>query len=69
MVEPSRTSQAVALIRAGLTRPHTPDGDPDAQRRLTDGFRHRRRARRWWPTCRPGRRSSTTRCCPPSLPG
>ena len=39
MSEPSRTSQAVALIRAGLTRPHAPDGDPGGQRRLTDGFR------------------------------
>ena len=39
MVEPSRTSQAVALIRAGLTRPHTADGDPEAQGRLTRDFR------------------------------
>ena len=31
---PSRTSQAVALIRVGLERPHSPEGDPDAQRRL-----------------------------------
>jgi methyltransferase (TIGR00027 family) len=31
---PSRTSQAVALTRVSLNRPHSPDGDPDAQRRL-----------------------------------
>lgn len=36
---PSRTSQAVALTRSGLTRPRTPDGDPDAQRRLCAGMR------------------------------
>jgi methyltransferase (TIGR00027 family) len=36
---PSRTSQAVALTRAGLERPHTPGGDPDAQRRLCRGMR------------------------------
>ena len=30
----SRTSQAVALTRAALDRPHSPDGDPDAQRKL-----------------------------------
>jgi methyltransferase (TIGR00027 family) len=36
---PSRTSQVVALTRAGLERPHTPDGDPDAQRRLCRGMR------------------------------
>jgi methyltransferase (TIGR00027 family) len=36
---PSRTSQAVALTRSGLSRPHTPDGDPDAQRRLCAGLR------------------------------
>jgi methyltransferase (TIGR00027 family) len=36
---PSRTSQAVALARAGFSRPHTPDGDPDAQRRLCAGMR------------------------------
>ena len=36
---PSRTSQAVALTRARLTRPHTPGGDPDAQRRLCRGMR------------------------------
>ena len=31
---PSRTSQAVALARASIDRPHSPEGDPDAQRRL-----------------------------------
>jgi methyltransferase (TIGR00027 family) len=36
---PSRTSQAVALTRAQLERPHTPGGDPDAQRRLCRGMR------------------------------
>jgi methyltransferase (TIGR00027 family) len=36
---PSRTGQAVALTRAQLTRPHTPGGDPDAQRRLCRGMR------------------------------
>jgi len=36
---PSRTSQAVALTRAPLARPHTPGGDPDAQRRLCRGMR------------------------------
>ena len=36
---PSRTSQAVALARAGFSRPHTPDGDPDAQRQLCAGIR------------------------------
>jgi methyltransferase (TIGR00027 family) len=35
---PSRTSQAVALTRAELTRPHSPTGDPDAQRRLCAGM-------------------------------
>jgi methyltransferase (TIGR00027 family) len=35
---PSRTSQAVALTRATLARPHTPGGDPDAQRRLCRGM-------------------------------
>ncbi|HEX3791738.1 MAG TPA: SAM-dependent methyltransferase [Pseudonocardiaceae bacterium] len=35
----SRTSQAVALIRAGLDRPHSPDGDPAAQRGLCVGMR------------------------------
>jgi len=37
--EPSRTSQAVALLRAELPRLHTPGGDPDAQRRLCAGMR------------------------------
>jgi methyltransferase (TIGR00027 family) len=37
---PSRTSQAVALTRARLTRPHTPGGDPGAQRRLCRGMPH-----------------------------
>lgn len=36
---PSRTSQAVAVMRAGLDRPHTPGGDPRAQRRLCRGMR------------------------------
>ena len=36
---PSRTSQIVALTRASVTRPHTPGGDPDAQRRLCRGMR------------------------------
>src|ERR1700728_4260159 len=35
---PSRTSQAVALTRAGLDRPHSADGDPDAQRELCAGI-------------------------------
>jgi methyltransferase (TIGR00027 family) len=35
---PSRTSQIVALTRARLARPHTPGGDPDAQRRLCRGM-------------------------------
>jgi methyltransferase (TIGR00027 family) len=35
---PSRTSQAVAVTRARLARPHTPGGDPDAQRRLCRGM-------------------------------
>jgi methyltransferase (TIGR00027 family) len=35
---PSKTSQAVALTRARLARPHTPSGDPDAQRRLCRGM-------------------------------
>jgi O-methyltransferase involved in polyketide biosynthesis len=34
----SRTSQAVALTRAGLDRPHTAEGDPDAQRKLCAGM-------------------------------
>ncbi len=36
---PSRTSQAVAVLRAGLDRPHTPGGDPRAQQRLCRGMR------------------------------
>jgi methyltransferase (TIGR00027 family) len=36
---PSRTSQLVAFARAEFVRPHTPEGDPDAQRRLCDGMR------------------------------
>lgn len=36
--EPSRTSQAVALTRAELDRPHSPDGDPAAQRALCAGL-------------------------------
>jgi methyltransferase (TIGR00027 family) len=36
---PSRTSQVVALVRAGLSRPQTPDGDPGAQARLCAGMR------------------------------
>jgi methyltransferase (TIGR00027 family) len=35
---PSRTSQAVALSRAELDRPHSPDGDPGAQRALCAGL-------------------------------
>ncbi len=38
--QPSRTSQLVALMRAELERPHTPLGDPEAQRRLCAGMRH-----------------------------
>lgn len=38
MTQPSLTSQAVAVIRAGLDRPHSPGGDPTAQHRLTKGF-------------------------------
>lgn len=38
MSSPSRTSQAVALTRLGLTRPHSPAGDPDAQRALCEGM-------------------------------
>ena len=41
----SRTSQAVALTRAGMSRPHTPRGDPDAQRRLCAGMPPLRRPR------------------------
>lgn len=35
----SRTSQAVAVTRAGFARSHSPVGDPDAQRRLCAGMR------------------------------
>lgn len=35
---PSRTSQAVAVTRATFERPHSPDGDPDAQVRLCAGM-------------------------------
>jgi len=35
---PSRTSQAVALTRAGLDRPHSQHGDPSAQRALCAGL-------------------------------
>jgi len=41
----SRTSQAVALTRAGMTRPCTAQGDPDAQRRLCEGMAPLRRSR------------------------
>jgi methyltransferase (TIGR00027 family) len=34
---PSRTSQAVAATRAGLTRPHTPTGSADAQLAICSG--------------------------------
>ena len=34
----SRTSQAVALTRAGLDRPHSPSGDAAAQRKLCAGM-------------------------------
>ena len=37
-MHPSRTSQIVALVRARLDRPHTPLGDPDAQRQLCTGM-------------------------------
>jgi methyltransferase (TIGR00027 family) len=35
---PSRTSQVVALTRAELIRPHSAEGDPDAQRGLCAGL-------------------------------
>ncbi len=41
----SHTAQRVAALRAGLPRPHTPDGDPDAQRRMCRGMRPPRSAR------------------------
>ena len=37
-VKPSRTGQAVALTRARFERPHSADGDPEAQRRLCEGM-------------------------------
>lgn len=37
-MNPSRTSQAVALTRAGLDRPHSPEGDPGAQGVLCAGM-------------------------------
>jgi methyltransferase (TIGR00027 family) len=37
--QPSRTSQVVALVRAELDRPHTPQGDPEAQHKLCAGMR------------------------------
>jgi methyltransferase (TIGR00027 family) len=39
MSGPSLTGQAVAVARAGLKRPQTANGDPDAQRRLCVGMR------------------------------
>jgi methyltransferase (TIGR00027 family) len=38
-VNVSSTSQAVAMTRAEFHRPHSADGDPDAQRRLCAGMR------------------------------
>lgn len=35
----SRSSQAVALVRADMDRPSTPCGDPDAQRKICAGMR------------------------------
>jgi methyltransferase (TIGR00027 family) len=35
---PSRTSQAVAVTRSEFERPHSPDGDPEAQARLCAGM-------------------------------
>jgi len=37
-VSVSRTSQAVAMTRAGFARPHSADGDPLAQQRLCAGM-------------------------------
>ncbi len=45
MEAPSRTSQAVALTRAAMSRPQTAHGDPDAQRRLCEGMEPLRRPR------------------------
>ncbi len=39
MHQPSVTSQAVALTRARLKRPHSPEGDPRAQEALCAGMR------------------------------
>lgn len=39
MNSPSVTSQVVALTRAGLERPHSAEGDPQAQRALCEGMR------------------------------
>jgi methyltransferase (TIGR00027 family) len=39
MNSPSRTSQAVALTRVGLDRPHSPEGDPEAQHKLCKDMR------------------------------
>ena len=38
MNSPSLTSQVVALTRAALDRPHSLEGDPDAQRALCEGM-------------------------------
>jgi methyltransferase (TIGR00027 family) len=39
MNPPSRTSQAIALTRASLSRPHSIGGDPEAQRKLCQDMR------------------------------
>jgi methyltransferase (TIGR00027 family) len=39
MNTPSRTSQVVALARVGIDRPHSAEGDPDAQRWLCQDMR------------------------------
>lgn len=39
MNQPSTTSQVVALTRAQLDRPHSAEGDPDAQRQLCQDMR------------------------------
>jgi methyltransferase (TIGR00027 family) len=39
MTGASKTGQAVAVVRAELERPWTPDGDPRAQRVLSEGMR------------------------------
>ena len=38
MTSPSLTSQVVAATRAVLERPHSPEGDPDSQRKLCAGM-------------------------------